>query len=162
MLDLAVPRDIDPAVGDCLNVYLYSLDDLGKACEANRSARDKEWPKAMAIIEDETSRFMSDLHHRATGPIIRRVRQGWQGWKDDELKRLFNKLGHLGERDKDEIRQSFDRLMNKLLHPPLERCATRRKMARRRAARGVQAAVYQGLKRAARKRAKPQASFDRG
>jgi glutamyl-tRNA reductase len=120
MLDLAVPRDIDAAVGDCLNVYLYSLDDLGKACEANRSARDKEWPKAMAIIEDETSRFMSDLHHRATGPIIRRVRQGWQGWKDEELKRLFNKLGHLGDRDKDEIRQSFDRLMNKLLHPPLE------------------------------------------
>lgn len=120
MLDLAVPRDIEAAVGDCLNVYLYSLDDLGKACEANRAARDKEWPKAMAIIEDETARFMSDLHHRATGPIIRRVRQGWQGWKDDELKRLFNKLGHLGEKDRDEIRQAFDRLMNKLLHPPLE------------------------------------------
>lgn len=120
VLDLAVPRDFDPAIGECLNVYLYSIDDLAEACERNRRERDKEWPRAMTIIEEETSRFMADLHHRATGPIIRRVRQGWQTWKDDELKRLFNRLPHLPERDRDEIRQAFDRLMNKLLHPPLE------------------------------------------
>jgi glutamyl-tRNA reductase len=120
ILDLAVPRDFDPAIGECLNVYLYSIDDLSEACERNRHARDQELPKALGIVQEETGRFMNDLHHRATGPIIRRVRQGWQGWKEDELRRLFNRLGHLGDKDRDEIRQAFDRLMNKLLHPPLE------------------------------------------
>jgi len=120
ILDLAVPRDFDPAIGECLNVYLYSIDDLSEACERNRHARDQELPKALVIVQEETARFMNDLHHRATGPIIRRVRQGWQGWKEDELRRLFNRLGHLQDKDRDEIRQAFDRLMNKLLHPPLE------------------------------------------
>jgi glutamyl-tRNA reductase len=46
VLDLAVPRDFDPRIGDCLGVYLYSIDDLQKACEANRREREKEWPKS--------------------------------------------------------------------------------------------------------------------
>ncbi len=120
VLDLAVPRDFDPRIGECLNVYLYSLDDLSAACERNRQQRDQEFPRAMTIIEDETARFMADLNHRSTGPIIRRVRQGWQQWKDEELKRLFNKLPQLDDRSRDEVRQSFDRLINKFLHPPLE------------------------------------------
>ena len=63
---------------------------------------------------------MADLHHRATAPIITRLREGWHQPKEDELRRLFNKLPELDERTRDEIRQSFDRLVNKLLHPPLE------------------------------------------
>jgi glutamyl-tRNA reductase len=120
ILDLAVPRDFDPRISDQLNVYLYSLDDLGEACERNRQQRDQEMPRAMAIVAEETDRFMVGLHHRATGPVIKRVREGWQGWRDEEVQRLFNRLPMLDDRARDEIRQSFDRLMNKLLHPPLE------------------------------------------
>jgi glutamyl-tRNA reductase len=120
VLDLAVPRDFDPAIGDFLGVYLYSIDDLQKACEANRRAREKEWPKAERIIESETARFMADLHHRATGPTIRRLKARADQLKEDELRRLGNKLGELDERTRDEVERSFDRLVNKLLHPPLE------------------------------------------
>ena len=120
VLDLAVPRDFDPAIGDCLNVYLYSLDDLREACDRNRQARDKEWPRAMHIVEQETVRFMAELNHRATAPIIKRLKQGWQERKEDELRRLYNKLPNLDERSREEINQSFERLINKLLHPPLE------------------------------------------
>ncbi|HEX7380489.1 MAG TPA: glutamyl-tRNA reductase [Pirellulales bacterium] len=120
VLDLAVPRDFDPAVGDCLNVHLYSIDDLEETCRRNRDERDKELPRASGIIEEETSRFMAELHHHATGPIIKRLRQGWQQPKDDELQRLLNRLPELTDSQRDEIRQSFDRLINKLLHPPLE------------------------------------------
>ncbi|MHB8901882.1 MAG: glutamyl-tRNA reductase, partial [Thermoguttaceae bacterium] len=63
---------------------------------------------------------MADLHHRATGPVIRRLRQGWEKPKEEELQRLFNKLPGLDDRQQEEIRQAFDRLVNKLLHPPLE------------------------------------------
>lgn len=120
ILDLAVPRDVDPAVGDRPDVYLYSIDDLQAACDRNRTQRDKELPAAMRIIAQEASRFMADLYHRATGPVIQQLKEGWQKPKEEELKRLLNRLPNLDQRARDEIRQSFDRLVNKLLHPPLE------------------------------------------
>jgi glutamyl-tRNA reductase len=120
ILDLALPRDFEPAIGDRLGVYLYSIDDLQAACEKNRRDRDQELPSAIHIVEQETSRFMADLHHRATAPIIKRLREGWQQPKEDELRRLFNKLPDLDVKARDEIGQAFDRLVNKLLHPPLE------------------------------------------
>jgi glutamyl-tRNA reductase len=120
VLDLAVPRDFDPSIADCLGVYLFSIDDLSEVCDRNQRDREKELPAALRIIEEEADLFMADLHHRATGPIIKRLKQGWQQPKEDELKRLFNKLPELDDRDRSEIRQSFDRLINKLLHPPLE------------------------------------------
>jgi glutamyl-tRNA reductase len=119
ILDLAVPRDIDPHIGDRADVYLYSIDDLQTACERNRVHRDKELPLAEHIIDQETSRFMADLYHRAIGPVIEQLRLGWQTPKEEELQRLLNKLSTLDDHAKDEIRHSFDRLVNKLLHPPL-------------------------------------------
>ncbi|MES1213754.1 MAG: glutamyl-tRNA reductase [Singulisphaera sp.] len=120
ILDLAMPRDFDPAVGECLGVYLYSIDDLREACDRNRREREKEWPAAIRIVEQETARFMADLNHRATGPIIKRLKGSWQETTQDELRRLLNKLPELSDREQQEIRQAFDRLINKLLHPPLE------------------------------------------
>jgi len=124
-LDLAVPRDIEPEVGDCLGVYLYSLDDLAAACDRNRAAREKEWPKAERIIESETSRFMTELNHRSTGPTIRRLKVRAGELKTEELGRLLNKLEpELSDKARKEIERSFDRLVNKLLHPPLESLRT--------------------------------------
>ena len=101
MLDLAVPRDFDPAIGEFLGVYLYSIDDLQQACDANRREREKEWPKAERIIEEETARFMAELHHRATGPTIRRLKAQADEVKEEELQRLLNKLGELDERTRE-------------------------------------------------------------
>ncbi|MEE8451342.1 MAG: glutamyl-tRNA reductase [Thermoguttaceae bacterium] len=120
ILDLAVPRDFDPAVGDHADVYLYSVDDLQAACQQNRKRRNKELPAAKRIVKQETNRLMADLNHRATGPVIRQLKQGWQKPKEEELQRLLNKLPDLDERARSEISRSFDRLLNKLLHPPLE------------------------------------------
>lgn len=121
ILDLAVPRDFDPAIGSLDSVYLYGIDDLKAACQRNQRERQKEWPKAKQIIAEETERFIQSLHHRATGPVIQRLRSQAQELKQDELERLANKL-KLGELDPavaKEIEKSFDRLINKLLHPPL-------------------------------------------
>jgi glutamyl-tRNA reductase len=120
ILDLAVPRDFDPEIGHNIGVYLYSLDDLRSTCDANRLAREKEWPKAERVIDDETARFMAELNHRATGPVIRRLREQANEIKNDELSRLFNQLNDLDTRSRDKIEQAFNRLVNKVLHPPLE------------------------------------------
>lgn len=120
ILDLAVPRDFDPAIGQRPEVYLYSVDDLEAACQNNRVLRDKELPLATRIVDQESSRFMTEMYHRATGPVIQQLRDGWQKPKDEELRRLLNRLPQLDLHAQEEIRQSFDRLVNKLLHPPLE------------------------------------------
>lgn len=120
VLDLAIPRDFDPEIGKLSGIYLYAVDDLQAACQRNRAEREKEWPAAERIIEEETQRFITDLNHRATAPTIRRLKLRADEVKADELARLLNKLGKLEPKTENEIRQAFDRLVNKLLHPPLE------------------------------------------
>jgi glutamyl-tRNA reductase len=120
ILDLAVPRDFDPEIERFNNVYLYSIDDLQAVCERNRRAREKQWPKANRIIQDETDRFMAELNRRQTGPTIKQLKDRAEQLKSDELQRLQNKLGEIDDGASREIERSFDRLVNKLLHPPLE------------------------------------------
>jgi glutamyl-tRNA reductase len=120
ILDLAVPRDFEPAIAQFSNVYLFCIDDLQQACERNRAAREEEWPKAQRIVEEEAARFEADVNHRITGPTIQRLKQQADALKSDELRRLLNKLGEIDGRTREEIERSFERLVNKLLHPPLE------------------------------------------
>jgi glutamyl-tRNA reductase len=120
MLDLAVPRNFEAAVGDELGVYLYSLDDLSAACQRNRKARAAELPAAERIVLDETDAFMAAAHRRVAAPVITGLRRNMEEPKQAELERLFNKLPDLDERSRAEIAQFADRLVNKLLHPPLE------------------------------------------
>lgn len=120
VLDLAVPRNFEPAVGDALGVYLYSLDDLDQACQRNRAARAAELPAAEKIVVQEGQRFAAELHRRATAPVITGLRAGFERPKAAELQRLFQKLPDLDEQSRDEIQQFADRLVNKMLHPPLE------------------------------------------
>ena len=120
ILDLGAPRDFAPEIGNIdENVYLFCIDDLQKTCERNRKLRQKEVEKAVAIIDQETDSFMKDLSHRATGPIVKRLREQWRDVVDAETERLFKKLPHL-EKDRSEIEKTIERMMNKLLHPPLE------------------------------------------
>lgn len=122
ILDLAVPRDFDNAISDFINVYLYSIDDIQKVCDANLAARQLEWPKAENIIAEETELFMKVLFQRITGPWIGRLKQQANDIKKAELRRLQNKLGDFGDDPtvSKEIELTLDRLVNKLLHPPLE------------------------------------------
>jgi glutamyl-tRNA reductase len=119
VLDLAVPRDFDPRIGERPGVWLYCIDDLAAACEANRRSRQRELPRAVAIVEEEARRFMGDMHHRTMAPVIEQLRAGWLETGDAELDRLFRRLPHLGDADRAEIRQAFERYAAKMLHPPL-------------------------------------------
>jgi glutamyl-tRNA reductase len=119
VLDLAVPRDFDPRFGERPGVWLYSVDDLAAACDANRQSRKREMPAALAIVEEETLRFMTDMHHRTTAPVIEQLKAGWSETGEAELERLFRRLPDLGDAERSEIRQAFERYAAKLLHPPL-------------------------------------------
>lgn len=119
ILDLAVPRDVEPALGDRLNVYLYTLDDLQRECERNRQARLSHFYKAEMILQQETENFLTELEQRSNSGTIVQLKQQADEIKCAELKRLFNKLD-LDARTQSEIENSFNRLVNKILHPPLQ------------------------------------------
>ena len=121
VLDLAIPRDFDERIGqEFNNVYLYSLDDLQRECERNMQSRKSQWPKARNIVKDETESFFRDTRRRASGSAIAQLKQQANAIKDDELKRLLNRLESVSDNDRQQIEKSFHRVVNKLLHPPLE------------------------------------------
>jgi glutamyl-tRNA reductase len=120
VLDLAVPRNFEPAIGECPNVHLYSIDDLQEICNKNREERNGEIPKAEKMISQAAKGFVQDMNHRQNGEMIQKLWQRWAQTKDAELHRLFNKLPDLTEKEQAEIRHAFDRLIGKFLHPPLE------------------------------------------
>ena len=121
ILDLGAPRDFEPGVGQINdNIFLYDIDDLEATCEKNRRARQKEVENALAIIDEETERFMHGVNQRATGPIIKQLREQWHDVREQEVEKLFSKLSHLDEKDQDLIKRSIEQIVNKLLHPPLE------------------------------------------
>jgi glutamyl-tRNA reductase len=121
ILDLGAPRDFDPGVGTIDDsVFLYDIDDLERTCAENRRLRSRELENAQRIIDEATERFMQEVYYRATGPAIARLRDEWHDIRQQELDLLYQKLGHLDTRDRAAIERSIERIINKLLHPPLK------------------------------------------
>ena len=121
ILDLAAPRDFDPAVSTVDdNVFLYDIDALEETCNRNRMAREAEVQKAMTIIGNQTQTFMQEIYHRATGPVIHRLREHWHDISRGELDRLYRKIPTLDDSQRQAIEATIQRIVNKLLHPPLE------------------------------------------
>ena len=121
ILDLAIPRDFDDRIGQQFdNVFLYSLDDLQRECERNINSRKNHWPKARKIVATETELFFRDTRRRASGSTIAQLKKQANSVKDEELKRLLNRLESVSDKDREQIEKSFHRVVNKILHPPLE------------------------------------------
>ena len=120
VLDLGAPRDFEPAVGKLDDVFLYDIDSLSRTCEDNRRARVREIEAARKIIADEMTKFMAEFHRRAHGDVVSQLMQDWHGISKEELDRLFAKQPHLNARDREAIERTVERIVNKLLHPPLE------------------------------------------
>lgn len=122
ILDLAVPRDFESSIADLSDVYLFSVDDLQQVCERNLKARKSQWPKAIEIVEQETEKFLGEQKHRGSGETIKQLREQALAIKQAELERLISRLQtqELDESTKKELEIAFDRLVNKILHPPMQ------------------------------------------
>ncbi len=122
ILDLAVPRDFEASIGDLPQTYVYSIDDLQAVCERNLNFRQQQFPRAKAIIAEETQRFMIDSKFWQTGPTIKALRDLTDEIKSAELDRLQSRLSQhaVAPEVQAEISDTLDRLVNKLLNPPLQ------------------------------------------
>ena len=118
VIDIAVPRDVEPAVGDLENVYLYNIDDLEQIVARNLDRRQEEVSRCAAIVDKELEEFVEWLHGDEAAPTIRELVEAVQRTKDHELGRLRPKLGNVSQADWEQIVQMADRLANKITHHP--------------------------------------------
>lgn len=118
ILDLAVPRDVDPAVGQLENVFLYHLDDLQAVAQQAASARREEIPKAEGIVDQEVEHFLAWFHGLGVVPVIKEFRGRLDAVREAELQRALRRLGHLTPADRAQVEQFSHALMNKFLHHP--------------------------------------------
>jgi glutamyl-tRNA reductase len=118
IIDIAVPRDFDPEIGEIDNVLLWNIDDLEKIRHRTLKARQKELDAALAIIDVETEGFLADSQIRQSGPLISRLERVYDDIIRQELDRLLPQLNGIPEDSKEKIRVFAHRLKNKLLHPP--------------------------------------------
>ena len=119
LIDIAVPRDIDPQVRHLDNVFLFDIDDLEQVVQTNRHEREQEIHKVQRIIAEDLRDFLQWFRARGTGPLVRDLRQHAEDLRQVELERWMNKLGHLSEDDRQTVEALLRGYANKLLHQPL-------------------------------------------
>jgi glutamyl-tRNA reductase len=118
IIDISVPRNVDPEVNDLDNVYLYNIDDLRDIVDKNKFERQKEAEKAEKIIEEEIEPFLKWQSSLDSVPTIVDLRDKSEEIKQEELVKLLNKLPSIGEKEKEAIEQMANAIINKLIHPP--------------------------------------------
>jgi len=118
ILDIALPRDVDAAVGELDNVYLYDLDDLRAAAAANLERREEDVPAARAVVMDEAQKYWDWVAGLAAVPVVREFREEMDRLRAAELAAAFRRLGPLSPEQAEAIEQFSRSLMNKFLHEP--------------------------------------------
>jgi glutamyl-tRNA reductase len=119
MVDLAVPRDIDPAVAELSDVYLFSIDDLQHIVEENRREREAAAGDARRLLEEEVARFVAELRAHDAGPAIRALRQQADTIRAQTVEQARRML--LAGKSADEVIDYLaNTLTNRLLHSPTQ------------------------------------------
>ena len=117
MFDLAVPRDIEAEVGGLDDVFLYTVDDLGKMAREGLDVRQNAVAQAEVIIENHVTEFMQWLGSRDVVPAIRALRDTAERARRHEVERAQRRLA--GGEDPQRVMEELSRaLTNKLMHPP--------------------------------------------
>jgi glutamyl-tRNA reductase len=119
LIDIAVPRDIDPEAGEIDNVYLYNIDHLQDVVDANREIRREEASKAEIIIEEEAALFEAWFNSLAVVPTIVALRSKMEGIVQGELERSAHWLGGLSAEERARIEVLAASVINKILHDPI-------------------------------------------
>lgn len=117
ILDIAVPRDVEPDVTEIPNVCLYDIDDLQGQAEHNLRERQAEVPLAQVIVEAELAQFLNWFSSLDAVSTIAALRRQAEQWREVELDRLFKRL-QLDERERELVATMSHRLINKILHEP--------------------------------------------
>uniref|UniRef100_UPI004057C9A0 glutamyl-tRNA reductase n=1 Tax=Candidatus Electronema sp. TaxID=2698783 RepID=UPI004057C9A0 len=116
LIDIAVPRDLDPEINTLDNVYLYDIDDLNSVVEMNKEQRDKEAVKAHRIVEEETLKFMRWLDGMEVTPTIVELQAAAESICRAELDKTLPRLNGLGDKERQAVERLASAVAAKLLH----------------------------------------------
>jgi glutamyl-tRNA reductase len=118
VVDIAVPRDVDPAVGELGGVTLLNMDDLKAFVDAGMAERRKEIGAVNRIIADEVGRFLELTAQRQAAPLVAALRDRAEALRQAELDRYRVKLAQLNDRDRATVEALTRGMFAKLLHEP--------------------------------------------
>jgi glutamyl-tRNA reductase len=114
LIDIAVPRDIDPQINEIDNIFLYDIDDLNNVADTNRKEREKEAVRAEEIVAREAELFWNRLKTFDIAPTIREIQERIDLLREIELQRTLKKLGPLTPEQTEALESLTTSLTNKL------------------------------------------------
>lgn len=123
VVDISVPRNVEPAAGELTGVYLYDIDDLRSVAEANRARREAQVSRLMERVETEAEQFMNRLKARRVGPLVTALRRQAHRQAEQELEELLGRVRLSGVQE-ERLRELVRRLVNRLLHQPTQALKT--------------------------------------
>jgi glutamyl-tRNA reductase len=121
ILDIALPRDVDPAVAEMDNVFLYDLDDLRAVVSASVERRQGEVPAAERLIAEEVEKYWHWVAGLAAVPVVTQFRDEMNRMRERELAAAMRRLGDLTPEQRAAVEHLSQSLMNKFLHEPTVR-----------------------------------------
>lgn len=119
MVDIAVPRDLDPQIAELENVFLYDIDDLEGIVEANLQERKKAAEKIMLLIEKEIVEFKQWLGLLGVVPVISALREKALAIQAETMVSIERKIPHLSDHDKKVLNKHTKSIINQLLKDPI-------------------------------------------
>jgi glutamyl-tRNA reductase len=120
-IDISVPRNVDPAIGEISNLYVFDIDDLEAVVASNIREREREAARAELIVESEVMQFQQSLRALDIGPTIGALRQKLHDIARDELQRQRHRLGDLTPEQERAIEALLKSTVNKISHPLMHR-----------------------------------------
>jgi glutamyl-tRNA reductase len=121
VVDVAVPRDVDPGVGQVFGVTLLDIDDLKAFAQQSLEQRRQEIAKVRAIITEELDRYRVERSARAVAPLVAALRERGEEVRAAELERFRTRLARLDPAEREAVESMTRGLVNKLLHDPTVR-----------------------------------------
>ena len=118
-IDISVPRNIDPAIGELPNLFVFDIDDLESVISSNIREREREAQRAELIVDSEVMQFQQALRALDIGPTLGALRQKLQDIARAELDRQRNRLGALSPEQESAIEAMLLATVNKISHPVL-------------------------------------------
>jgi glutamyl-tRNA reductase len=131
LMDLGLPRNIEPSIANLYNVYLYTMDDLTDIVQQNRNARHSEIPRAEAIVEEHVGKFISWQASVELIGLIEALRGRLRDQRAAFLRDQLAGLSHLNRADHERIESMMDELIERLLLAPAERLRGEKELRRK-------------------------------
>jgi glutamyl-tRNA reductase len=119
LIDIAMPRDVEAAVGEIENVYLYNIDDLQQVVSNTQAQRAEAVTAARQIVERQVAEFVEWHRGRELGPAIEKMYERYHQIAQEEVNRTVNKLGQISDAERQHLEELARRIVNKLLHEPI-------------------------------------------